>query len=85
MKPNKKPPIIMLIDWVDSCSDPGWQNSADCKAHLLTCQSVGFVVEETEDIICIALNRSTKKGYTPFGELMSIPKVAITRRKKIKI
>lgn len=82
----KKQPDILLIDWIDSCSTSGWQHSNDCKAEMLmTCQTVGFFVDETKDRLCVGLNRTTKEGFTPFGELITIPKVAIKRKRKLKI
>ncbi len=80
----KKMPKILLVDWYDSVSKGSWQDRDDCKAESLVCQSVGFLVDETKDYLCLALNRVTEAGYTPFGQLISIPKVAIKRRVKIK-
>jgi len=76
---------ILLIDWVDSYTINGWTMTSDCKAEILLCQSVGFKVDETEDAICIALNKATKDGFRPYGELMSIPKVAIKGMKVIRV
>jgi hypothetical protein len=84
MSEMKKPPKIYLINWIDSCSQSGWATSEDCKADLSYCQSVGFLVEENKEAYCLALNRTTKEGHRPFGELITIPKVAVKSVKAIK-
>lgn len=75
---------IVIVDWHDSMMSGGWRNDKDCKIDIVICQSVGFLVDETEDGICIALNRCTNDDCTPFGHLVSIPKVAIIRRSVIQ-
>ena len=83
-KNNPSKPVILLIDWVDSVNSSGWKPTDECKADLLICQTAGFLVEETKDAICLALNRTTRTGYYPFGELVSIPKVAIKARRILR-
>jgi hypothetical protein len=75
----KKSIKVLLIDWIDSCGNSGWLDSDVCKAELSQCQTVGFLVEETKDAYCVALNRTTTKGHKPYGEIISIPKVAIKK------
>jgi hypothetical protein len=81
---KKTKPNILLIDWVDSVNNSGWLTTDECKADLLVCQTAGFLVDEDKDSICIALNRTTRKGYRPFGELISIPKVAVKARRILR-
>jgi hypothetical protein len=76
-------PKILVIDWIDSVSDNGWKSSDDCKARAIICQSVGFLVDENDHSVCLALSRTTQQGYMPFADLISIPKVSIKHKRKI--
>lgn len=80
----KKPPAIYIIDWVDSCGSQGWLQIGECKARVSECQTVGFLVDETKDAIALALNRVTIEGHAPFGEMITIPKFAITKKRVLK-
>lgn len=74
---------VIFIGWVDSCTTFGWQHSSDCKSKTLYCQSVGFFVDENDDCICIALNRSISEGFNPFGDLIDIPKCSIKEMRSL--
>lgn len=80
MKKRRKVKIL-LIEWVDSAGDPGWQHTEDIKAHLAHCQTVGFLVTETKEAIALALSRTTSNGFKPFGDIISIPKISITSKR----
>jgi Lar family restriction alleviation protein len=72
---------IIKVWWEDSNSTAGWQEDTDCKTNIAYCETVGFVVEETKDAICIALSRCTTKGNNPYAHLVTIPKCCIKKRK----
>jgi hypothetical protein len=76
---------ILLIEWVDSYKVNDWQAEDDCKVCVALIRSVGFFVDEDKDGICLALSKSIKKGYCPYGDLISIPKVAIKKIKRINL
>lgn len=76
---------ILMITWIDSCSSNGWQQPAEAKARISECQSVGFLVEETKDAIALALSRTTQEGFAPYADIVSIPKVAIKRKRVIRL
>ena len=75
---------IELIDWHDSCSHYGWKDG-DTKFSTATCQSVGFLHSEDKQRVTIALNRGTDGHTQPWGDLISIPKSAIVKRRKIMV
>ena len=81
MKHKHKTVRLLLIDWVDSSGSPGWKASDELKAEIAECQSIGFFVSETKKAIALALNRSTLAGFKPFGEVVSIPKKCIVRKR----
>jgi hypothetical protein len=72
---------IIKIWWEDSNSVSGWQESRDCKISKADCETVGFLVEETKEAICLALNRCTTPGVCPYGHLITIPKSCIKKMK----
>jgi hypothetical protein len=84
VKNNPKPAKMLLVDWMDSASNPGWKSSDELQATICLCQTVGFLVLETDAALVLALSRGTQEGYRPYSDLISIPKVAITRRRIIR-
>lgn len=72
-------PKLVYLEWVDAVADLGWE--ANCKAELHHCHTVGFIVDETKDAICIAATWS----ITMSNARMHIPKAWITKRKAINL
>lgn len=72
---------IIKVWWEDSNSTAGWQDVADCKVNIAYCETVGFLVEETKDAICMALSRCTTPRNNPYAHLITIPKCCIKRTK----
>lgn len=70
---------IVVIEWVDAQSDAGWQESV--KAELSECISVGFIVDENKNAICIASTYSDPHS----NARMHIPKKWIKSRKTVHI
>lgn len=76
---------IAYIIWVDSHSpaDSGWLKRAKIDTGPLLCYSIGIVVDESKHNITVAGHWDEENlSYTG---IMTIPKVAIKRIKKIKI
>jgi len=73
---------IESVDWIDSNSKFGWLDKVDCKCDIIVCQSVGYVIDETDEGIALAQSRllSDSDGYKPYADIISIPKVAIKHR-----
>lgn len=78
-KPAVATPKLVYLEWVDAVADLGWE--ANCKAELHNCHTVGFIVDETKDAICIAATWS----ITMSNARMHIPKAWITKRKVINL
>ena len=79
-----KPNNILLIDWVDSCGETGWGDTESLVCDVIECQTIGFYVAENERGITLALNRADDDRVLAYDSIMTIPKVAITRIKRIK-
>ncbi len=83
MNPKQK---VFLVDWIDSCGQEGWISKDNLQVHATMCQTIGFLVGETDEAIALALNRSTMgEGYRPYGEIICIPKVAIKKMRQLKV
>jgi len=71
---------IVHISWVDSCCAHGWLDPVDVSPNPASCESVGFLVRETKEVVTVAMNRGLE-GATAFGEYTTIPRACITKMK----
>ena len=70
---------ITIVKWVDAQSDAGWEEYI--KAHLSDCITVGFLVSETKEALCIASTLSDPHNNCR----MHIPKKWIVSRRELNI
>ena len=70
---RKAPYKIAKITWLDSSEMPGWVDKDVIRPIVETVNSVGFVVSENDDFICISNGISKYQVNSP----MTIPKFAI--------
>ncbi len=77
-----KDPRIIEVVWSDSAQFLGWQIKPTPEEHeISTCRTVGFLVGENKTQITIALNTDDVQN---FGQLISIPKVNVKKRRYLK-
>jgi hypothetical protein len=69
----------VYVEWVDAVSDGGWED--DVKVDIHAVKTVGFLIAETKEGICLA---STISGDNSNAR-MHIPKAWIVKRKVLKI
>lgn len=81
---------LVFVEWYDSASTDGWRKVGvhePIDVEDLLCSSVGWVVEESPDVLVISSHLSHKRG----GEInqihsdMAIPKLAIKRVKTLHL
>ena len=70
---------LVYVEWVDAVSDGGWEDNIKVDIHAV--KTVGFLIAETKDGICLA---STISGDNSNAR-MHIPKAWIVKRKVIKL
>ena len=70
---------IAYVQWVDALSDSGWETEAKVDVH--PCLSIGFLVDETEEGICLAAALS----YEQSNSRIHIPKHWIKSMKKVTL
>ena len=68
-------PKIVQVSWIDAVADVGWEGKT--KAEIHHCITVGYVVDETDEALCVA---STWSIYQTNAR-MHIPKAWIKNRK----
>lgn len=78
-KPDLATAKLIYVEWVDAVSDGGWED--DVKVDIHAVKTVGFLIAETKDGICLA---STISGDNSNAR-MHIPKAWIVKRKVIKL
>ena len=68
---------LQYIQWVDAVADVEWQE--DVKAEVHVCHSIGWVIDETDDALCIANTVSMDNS----NARMHLPKQWIKVRKDV--
>lgn len=66
---------IVLIEWRDAQSSPGWHGADELQRGLAAIKSVGWLVSESEESVTLAISVGTHAA----GDLLSIPKSCIVR------
>lgn len=70
-------PVIVQVRWIDAVADSGWEEKT--KAEIHHCITVGFLVDETDEALCIASTWS----HNQTNARIHIPKAWIKDRKVI--
>lgn len=70
---------VIYVEWVDAVADAGWETKIKAETH--PCVTVGFLIDENKDALCIASTLS--KDDT--NARMHIPKAWIKKRRRIII
>ena len=77
---------LLLVEWMDANGvNRDWEDLDNYTALLPTMRSVGWVVHETETLLCVCPHYCEKTGdigHQGCG-IMTIPKVAIVSRKEL--
>lgn len=76
---NERPGGLILVQWIDSHGDGSWRDRkrviGEMQTNTLLCESVGFVVENTDKYLFIAQSWSDDDDL--IGGMLQIPHVAI--------
>lgn len=78
---------LVLIEWVDSHSVPGWQLLGDdMDDRVLVCRSVGWLVLDGEEAkIVVPHMNQQEPGIPPQGSgIMTIPASAVRRLVRLR-
>lgn len=77
---------IVHVSWVDSSyAAAGWHMKDDVeelvKEAVEQCESIGFVIHETDEALTLALSIATHQ----YGAMMTIPKLAIKATTEVNL
>lgn len=70
---------LTYVEWVDAVADAGWEENT--KAVIHPCKSVGWLISETDEALCLANTISQNSS----NARIHIPKAWIKNRKVLKI
>jgi len=72
---------LVYIDWFDAVAEAEWNETSKAEAH--PCSTLGFVVSENDDVICVAstvsFKESNAKIHIPKGWIHKITRFSINR------
>ena len=72
---------IGYVQWVDAVADAGWEDNSKADVHPVL--SIGFLVDETDDAICLAAaispDQSNSRIHIPKQWIKSIKKVRLDK------
>ena len=71
-------PMIIQVKWIDAVADSGWEEKT--KAEIHHCITVGYLVDESEEALCLASTWS----HNQTNARMHIPKAWISERKVLQ-
>ena len=70
---------IGYVQWTDAVADAGWEENSKAEVHPVL--SIGFIVDETDDAICLAAALSHEQS----NSRIHIPKEWIKSMKRVKL
>lgn len=77
---------MVYVKWLDHFRwGNEWLEEEEITESLLECETMGFLVKENSDSVCIAETRRNREKNPVYSGVMVIAKVLITERKEIKI
>ena len=69
------PKQAVWVHWDDARSDDGWSEESDLKMQPAQITTLGFLLKETEDLLCVA---SSVDAHTQqVSGIMFIPKACV--------
>ncbi len=75
---------VFLVKWRDSSSQSGWRSIEDVSDEPLICESVGFVVKESNSSLVLALSlMDQEQASKPVGDTIIIPTESIISKQKL--
>lgn len=78
-----KKPEIYWVSWVDANAEAGWGDPKHL--DLSHCESVGFLVKETEEYLSLAAAIGLNETSLESNAVITIPLAWITEAKKVEL
>lgn len=80
-KLRARPPAL-YVEWEDSAMSLGW---GDEGPPVTLCRSLGWLVDRSDDAITLATSQASNYNSLEWGNLITIPRSAITRTRRVKV
>jgi hypothetical protein len=77
-------PKIVHVCWRDSAQHLGWVDPVEEELKVHPIESIGFLVEETDDHIIIASGHNMAEGAVPWCQVVVIPIGAVVEKKVLR-
>ncbi len=77
-------PKVVRVRWRDSAQHLGWVDPAEEELKVHPIESIGFLVEETDDHIVIASSHNMAEGTIPWCQVVVIPAEAVVEKKVLR-
>ena len=75
---------LVSVEWNDSASLNGWRDDEEGVVSVCPIKTVGHLVAENKDGIAISQSISLDKKFKRYGDIISIPKNAIKKKRYLK-
>ncbi len=69
------------VCWLDARSDDGWTEQADLDMRVARITTLGHLVQETTEVLCVAGSKDERTGQ--LSGVMFIPQVCVLSRQVI--
>jgi len=78
---------MQLIKWIDARSVDGWAEPGDVDARGASIKTMGWVFDETADVVCIggSISEHRAEAARQYAGIMLIPKRSIVERSEVTI
>ena len=84
MSQHKKHHSMVLVSWIDSQATRGWQHFEKADQRPSRCESVGYLLSKTKESVVLAQSRTLDRDALPWGELLTIPRGAVRRIRRLE-
>lgn len=84
---KKKALKVISVDWIDSSSNGGWMPMKDRAYPLnLKCSTIGYLIHEDRESVRVSSSIAfdNDEAADSFNAAITIPRVAITRIRRLK-
>ncbi len=71
---------LVMVEWVDSCSQYGWHKPEEYDANVIHICSVGMLVREKDDSVSLISGKGIQ-----WDTMMTIPRACIKRIRTLKV
>lgn len=71
---------LIIISWIDAHDISGWKDESEIIAQPANVTSVGYLVKESDNALCLAQTIAHDEVY---NNIIIIPKVNILNKKEI--